>query len=138
MLTTPNSDVIYALSYLDLKEDGPLVMEVPPKLQGLLDDFWQRPLCDVGFAGPDKGQGGKYLILPPDYKGEAPKGYFTFRSRTYGVFVFMRSFYQDPAKLEGPVKLMEQSPNLPAWQAGGCQTHGVPGCLGRACKLALS
>jgi len=108
LLTTPNSDVIYALSYLDLKEDGPLVMEVPPKLQGLLDDFWQRPLCDVGFAGPDKGQGGKYLILPPDYKGEEPPGYFTFRSRTYGVFVFLRSFYKDPTKLEGPVKLMEQ------------------------------
>ncbi len=66
LVTTPNSDVIYAMGYLDLKEDGPLVIEVPPKLQGLLDDFWQRPLCDVGFAGPDKGQGGKYLILPPE------------------------------------------------------------------------
>jgi len=57
LLTTPNSDVIYALSYLDLKEDGPLVMEVPPKLQGLLDDFWQRPLCDVGFAALDNSTG---------------------------------------------------------------------------------
>ena len=98
LVTTPNSDVIYAMGYLDLKEDGPLVIEVPPKLQGLLDDFWQRPLCDVGFAGPDKGQGGNYLILPPDYKGEEPKGYFTFRSRTYGVFVFWRAFYQDPCQ----------------------------------------
>lgn len=88
LVTTPNSDVIYAMGYLDLKEDGPLVIEVPPKLQGLLDDFWQRPLSDVGFAGPDKGQGGKYLILPPDYKCEEPKGYFTFQSRTYDVFVF--------------------------------------------------
>jgi len=109
LVTTPNSDVIYAMGYLDLKEDGPLVIEVPPKLQGILDDFWQRPLCDVGFAGPDKGQGGKYLILPPDYKGIEPKGYFTFRSRTYGVFVFWRAFYQDPAKLEEPVRLMEQT-----------------------------
>lgn len=109
LITTPNSDVIYAMGYLDLKEDGPLVIEVPPKLQGLLDDFWQRPLTDVGLAGPDKGQGGTYLILPPDYPGEAPKGPFTFRSRTYGVFVFWRAFYEDPAKLDEPVKLMEQT-----------------------------
>jgi hypothetical protein len=109
LVTTPNSDVIYAMGYLDLKEDGPLVIEVPPKLQGLLDDFWQRPLCDVGFAGPDQGLGGKYLILPPDYKGEEPKGYFTFRSRTYGVFVFWRAFYKDPTKLDEPVSLIEQT-----------------------------
>ncbi len=109
LITTPNSDVIYAMGYLDLKEDGPLVIEVPPRLQGLLDDFWQRPLSDVGFAGPDKGQGGKYLILPPDYKGDEPTGYFTLRSRTYGVFVFWRAFYHDPAKLDEPVNLIEQT-----------------------------
>jgi hypothetical protein len=40
LITTPNSDVIYALGYLDLKEDGPLVIEVPPGLQGIIDDFW--------------------------------------------------------------------------------------------------
>ncbi len=48
LITTPNSDVIYALGYLDLKEDGPMVIEVPPGLQGILDDFWQRPICSVG------------------------------------------------------------------------------------------
>jgi hypothetical protein len=32
-------------------------------MQGLLDDFWQRPLTDVGLAGPDQGKGGKYLLL---------------------------------------------------------------------------
>jgi hypothetical protein len=45
VVTAPNSDVIYAMGYVDLKEDGPLVIEVPPGLQGILDDFWQR-----GFA----------------------------------------------------------------------------------------
>ena len=43
LITTPNSDVIYAMGYLDLKTDGPLVIEVPPGLQGILDDFFQRP-----------------------------------------------------------------------------------------------
>ncbi len=104
LITTPNSDVIYALGYLDLKEDGPMVIEVPPGLQGILDDFWQRPIPsvgeidgrkwsgDVGLAGPDQGKGGKYLVLPPDYTGDVPPGYFTFRSGTYGVFVFWRGF----------------------------------------------
>ena len=45
LVTTPNSDVIYAMGYLDLKADGPMVIEVPPGLQGILDDFFQRPIC---------------------------------------------------------------------------------------------
>ena len=86
LITTPNSDVIYALGYLDLKEDGPIVIEVPPGLQGIIDDFCQRPIPsvgeidgrkwsgDVGLPGPDKGKGGKYLVLPPDYNGAIPTG----------------------------------------------------------------
>jgi hypothetical protein len=121
LITTPNSDVIYALGYLDLKEDGPLVIEVPPGLQGILDDFWQRPIPsvgeidgrkwsgDVGLPGPDKGNGGKYLILPPEYTGDVPSGYFTYRSGTYGVFVFWRGFFKDPKQLADPVKVMEQT-----------------------------
>jgi hypothetical protein len=106
-VTTPNSDVVYAMSYLDLK-DGPLVVEVPPKLQGMFDDFWHRPIADVGFVGPDKGQGGKYLLLPPDYKGDEPKGFFTFRSPTYRVFLFWRGFLVE-GKTGDAVKLIEQT-----------------------------
>ena len=95
LISTPNSDVIYALGYVDLKQDGPTVIEVPPKQQGILDDFWQRPICDVGYVGPDKGEGGKYLLLPPDFEGETPDGYFTFTSPTYNVFVFWRAFIKD-------------------------------------------
>jgi hypothetical protein len=120
LVTTPNSDVIYAMGYVDLGQDGPLVIEVPPRQQGILDDFWQRPLDgptidghtfvgDVGFAGPDKGQGGKYLLLPPGYAGEAPQGYFVYRSRTNNVFVFWRAFFRDPDQLAEPVKLIEQT-----------------------------
>jgi|SRR4051794_34321021 len=61
LVTTPNSDVIFAMSYVDLGRDGPLVFEAPPMLQGILLDFWQRPIPvdggkfsgDVGFFGPD-------------------------------------------------------------------------------------
>ena len=81
LVTTPNSDVIYAMSYVDLGKDGPLVFEAPPQLQGILLDFWQRPIPvdggkyfgDVGFFGPDEGKGGKFLLLPPGYAGAVPK-----------------------------------------------------------------
>jgi hypothetical protein len=121
LITTPNSDVIYALSYLDLSKDGPLVFEAPPGLQGILLDFWQRPIPvdggkfagDVGLPGPDAGKGGKMLILPPGYKGEVPEGHFVYRSGTNNVFVFLRSFYQDPKVLGPAVALMEQTKIYP-------------------------
>ena len=83
LVTTPNSDVLYAMSYLDLGKDGPLVMEAPSELQGILLDYWQRPIPvdggkffgDVGFFGPDVGKGGKFLLLPPGYKGTVPEGF---------------------------------------------------------------
>jgi uncharacterized protein DUF1254 len=43
---------------------------------------------DFGFAGPDGGKGGKYLIVPWDYKGPDPEGYYVYRTRTDNVFVF--------------------------------------------------
>jgi hypothetical protein len=106
-VTTPNSDVVYAMSYLDLKA-GPVVIDVPPKLQGMLCTFWHRPLCDVGYVGPDKGEGGKYLLLPPDYEGEKPQGYFTFASETYRVFLFWRGFLVD-GKTDQAVETIEQT-----------------------------
>jgi len=105
---TGNPDVIYAFAWLDLKKEGPTVLDMPANLQGLLDDMWHRPITDIGAIGPDKNQGGKYLILPPNYNEEVPEGYFTFKSSTYGVFVFLRSFLID-GKTEPGVALLEQT-----------------------------
>jgi hypothetical protein len=44
------------------------------------------------MAGPDKGKGGKYLVLPPDYKGDVPEGYYVVQSKTYGAWLFMRGY----------------------------------------------
>jgi hypothetical protein len=138
LVTTPNSDVLYAMGYLDLRADGPIVIEVPPGLQGILDDFFQRPIHsvgeiegrtwsgDVGLPGPDKGKGGKYLVVPPDYAGEIPRGYFAYRSRTYGVFVFWRGFFQEPNQLEGPVKVMEQTRIYPLGKQTGAKAMQFP------------
>ena len=121
LVTTPNSDVIYAMSYVDLGKDGPLVFEVPPMLQGILLDFWQQPIPvdggkyfgDIGFFGPDAGKGGKFLLLPPGYTGKVPSGYFVYRSATNNVFIFLRAFYKDPKDLNPAVSLVEQSKIYP-------------------------
>jgi hypothetical protein len=144
LITTPNSDVIYALGYLDLKEDGPLVIEAPPGLQGILDDFRQRPIPsvgqidgkswagDVGLPGPDKGKGGKYLILPPDFAGEIPKddNYLVFKSQTYGVFVFWRGFFKDPKQLDEPVRVMEQTKIYPLGKKASAKPMQFPNASG--------
>jgi hypothetical protein len=78
---TPNADVIYAMSYLDLKRDRPLVVQAPPGVLGMLSDFWQRPLTDVGLVGPDKGEGGQFLLVPPHYDGPPLPGGYTPQPR---------------------------------------------------------
>jgi hypothetical protein len=116
-VTTPNSDCLYAMAYVNIAKDGPIFVEVPANNQGILDDFYQRPLTgptidgktftgDFGFAGPDGGKGGKYLIVPWDYKGPDPEGYYVYRSRTNNVFVFYRGFFTDPKDLSGANQLI--------------------------------
>ncbi len=90
LFLTANTSTMYAFPFLDLKTDGPTVVEVAPGLLGAFNDMWFRYIADVGPAGADKGKGGKYLVLPPDYKGEVPDGYFIAKSRTYGVWLFLR------------------------------------------------
>jgi hypothetical protein len=94
LFLTANTTTPYSVLYLDTK-NGPLVLEIPPQVLGPLDDAWFRWVSDVGFTGPDKGAGGKYLLLPPDYTGEVPAGYFVARSRTFGNLLFFRTFLKD-------------------------------------------
>lgn len=88
--TTPDTSVRYVIFFTNTK-DGPVVIEVPPVgdavLSGTLLDAWQVPLVDVGNTGEDLGNGGKYLLLPPRYKGKAPLGYIAVPSNTYNGMV---------------------------------------------------
>ena len=93
---TPNPDVIYLMPLFDTKDVGPMVMEIPPagpagSITGSIDDGWQTALEDVGPAGVDKGKGGKYLILPPDYEANVPDGYIMLQSPTYQSYALLRS-----------------------------------------------
>jgi hypothetical protein len=88
---TANDNVVYSFVWLDTT-GGPLVVEIPPDVLGLIDDMWYRWVADVGITGADKGKGGKYLVLPPDYSGDVPDGYFVVRPTTYGNWMPFRSF----------------------------------------------
>jgi hypothetical protein len=91
---TANDNTPYTWFWLDLRQ-GPLVLEVPPKVLGLVNDMWYRWSGDVGITGEDRGRGGKYLLLPPGFKGAVPEGYFVIRPSTYSVWVAWRSFLVD-------------------------------------------
>jgi hypothetical protein len=90
---TANDNTPYTWFWLDLR-NGPLVLEVPPKVLGLINDMWYRWAGDVGITGPDRGAGGKYLLLPPGYKGEVPPGYHVVRPATFNVWVPWRTFLE--------------------------------------------
>ncbi len=91
---TPNTVSIYMASWMELG-DEPMVIETPPNVLGFIDDAWFKYVIDFGNAGPDKGKGGKFLILPPGYEGEVPKGYHVARTNTYGNWVIWRGFQVD-------------------------------------------
>ena len=91
LFLTGNTESLYAFIVVDLKADGPTVIEVPPGVMGPFDDHNFKFVFDIGPTGKDQGKGGKYLVLPPDYEGEVPDGYFVFRSPTYQNFSFIRA-----------------------------------------------
>ncbi|MEQ8667782.1 MAG: DUF1254 domain-containing protein [Pirellulales bacterium] len=92
---TSNTSTMYAYAPTDLADDGPTVIEVPPGMLGFLDDAWQRFVGNIGVTGPDKGKGGKYLVIPPGYEGEIPDGYFILKPRTNRNFLFLRGSIKD-------------------------------------------
>ena len=91
LFLTGNTSTMYVLPDFDLEKTGPIVLEAPAGMLGAFNDAWFRYMQDIGPAGPDKGKGGNYLVLPPGYEGDVPNGYFVVPSRTYNVWVFMRA-----------------------------------------------
>jgi len=84
LFLTGNSSTVYCIPDLDLKRDGPTVVEVPDGLLGAANDGWFRFINNFAV-------GGKYLFLPPGYDGPVPDGFAVYRPRTYRVWVFLRS-----------------------------------------------
>ena len=91
---TPNNQTPYVTVLLSTRQ-GPVVLDIPPASEqtaifGSATDVWQVPVTDIGPAGQDKGKGGKYLFLPPGYKGETPEGFLPVQLELYDVFVALR------------------------------------------------
>ncbi len=107
LLLTGNTTVVYLFMWLNT-QNGPVVLESPPNVLAIIDDFWFHYVSDVGNAGPDKGKGGKYLLLPPGYKGKVPNGYYVLRSKTYGNWFALRGFMKD-GKTEPTVKNIKEN-----------------------------
>jgi len=117
---TANANTPYTWMWINLRS-GPLVAEIPPGVLGMINDMWFYYVTDMGLVGPDKGKGGKYLILPPGFKGTVPEGYFVVRMTTYEGFLGWRNFAVDgdfkPAieniKKFAKVYLLSQAANPP-------------------------
>ena len=96
LFLTGNTDTVYCGGFFDLERDGPVVVEIPPGCgPGTVNDAWFRFVIDMGGPGPDRGQGGKYLILPPGYDGDVPDGYFVAESTSYSNWIILRGFLVD-------------------------------------------
>ena len=106
---TGNTGTVYLFAYFDMKKDGSMVVEIPAGIgPGFMDDAWMRWLIDMGPTGPDRGKGGTYVFLSPDYKGniDAPIGgkktkmkignkyreVFVVKSPTYHIWMALRGF----------------------------------------------
>jgi hypothetical protein len=122
LFLTANADTVYFLGFIDVSK-GPMVFEVPPKVLGALDDMWFRWVTDFGQPGPDRGLGGKYLILPPGYDGPVPEGgYFVSRSRTNRLLIMGRAFLENKNDPKPAVASIKQFTKIYPFEAGGVGT----------------
>jgi hypothetical protein len=100
LFLTGNSDTVYFWGFIDLS-DGPMVLDVPALgppsgLLGTIDDMWFNWITDIGLPGPDRGAGGRYLIVGPGYDGPLPdSGFHVCHARTTRVTALGRGFMVD-------------------------------------------
>jgi len=95
LFLTANADTVYYLSVVDLTK-GPMVIEQPPKSVGAINDMWFSWIIDIGFPGPDRGEGGKYLIVPAGYEGPLPdSGFHVALSKTDRILFACRAYLVD-------------------------------------------
>jgi hypothetical protein len=118
LFLTANADTVYFVGILDLTQ-GPMVLETPPNALGTLDDMWWRWVIDFGAPGPDRGAGGKYLILPPGYDGPVPEGgFYVARSKTTRVLILGRMFMENDNPAPA-VETIKKFTKIYPYQAGG-------------------
>jgi len=132
LFLTANADTVYLMGGLDLTK-GPIVVEVPPQVLGTVQDAWFRWVIDVGLPGPDRGEGGKYLIVPPGYKGHLPEGEFNIaHSKTnHGVW-FARAFLENNNDPKPVVERIKKFTKVYPYNTGGVGTPIADFLAGKA------
>jgi len=136
LFLTPNADTVYYMGVIDLSK-GPMVVEQPPKGVGTINDMWFGWVIDIGFPGPDRGEGGKYLLIPPGYDGPLPDGgFFVARSKTNRVLYACRGYLvkNDP---KPTADLVKRTLKIYPYTPGGWGT-GIATALEGTVKLAVN
>jgi hypothetical protein len=122
LFLTANADTVYAMGSLDLTK-GPMVVEAPPRFLGVVQDAWFRWVIDLGLPGPDRGEGGRYLIVPPGYTGTLPQaGFAVAHARTNHAVWFGRSFLKDGSDPAPVVKTIREHTRIYPYEPGGVGT----------------
>lgn len=135
LFLTANADTVYFVGFIDLSK-GPMVFETPPDALGTIDDMWWRWVIDFGKSGPDRGEGGRYLLIPPGYDGLLPEGgFYVAHAGTTRVLLLGRMFLEkdDP---KPTVESIRKFTRIYPYEPGGVGTPiaeflGGEGRLGR-------
>ena len=133
LFLTANCDTVYFWGFIDLS-DGPMVLDIPALgppsgILGTIDDMWFRWITDFGLPGPDRAQGGRYLLVGPGYDGPLPdSGFHVFHARTTRVTALGRGF------------MIDNDPRVPveAIRSGVRLSRYVPGAQGTAIGTFLA
>lgn len=123
LFLTANADTVYYIGYIDLS-NGPIVIEQPSGGLGTINDMWFQWVIDVGRPGPDRGFGGKYVIVGPGYDGPLPEGgYFVAHAKTNSVLYAMRAFIENGNDPKPAVENIKQNLKIYPYEVG---TFGTP------------
>ncbi|WP_208818308.1 DUF1254 domain-containing protein [Streptomyces marokkonensis] len=113
LILTANTETTYGMTCLALDQDGPTVIEAPGNSLCFVNDLWQRHVTDMGIAGPDKGEGGRYLFLPPGHDGDVPEGYFVVRPATFSSWVLLRALNGTEGLLQARIYPLSEAADPP-------------------------
>ncbi len=128
LFLTANADTVYYLGYIDLT-DGPMVVDQPSGGVGTVNDMWFQWVIDMGGPGPDRGLGGKYLLVGPEYDGPLPEGgYFVAHSKTNKVLYALRAYLENGNDPKPAVENVKQNLKIYPY---------VPGSFGTSIAQAL-
>jgi hypothetical protein len=131
LFLTANADTVYFFGYADLSK-GPMVFAAPPGALGVIDDMWWRWASDFGAPGPDRGLGGKYLLVPPGYSGQLPQGgFFVVYPKATRVALLGRAFMEnsDP---KPAVEAIRKFTKVYPYEVGGVGTSIAEFLTGKA------